>query len=115
VKVDVFNDIQPLPGTEGCGTVLRSLRTPFIDEWGTKREEARRERERLSTEIQARARAGRRHETLLTAGQTAGGIKDILPMAEIMQQLIAEAEAALSRRSGLGPSRAGRTQGLSAH
>jgi nitronate monooxygenase/enoyl-[acyl-carrier protein] reductase II len=97
VKVDVFNDIQPLPGTAGYGTVLRSLRTPFMDEWSTKREEARRERERLWTEIQARARVGRRHETLLTAGQTAGGIKEILPMAEILRQLIAEAETALSR------------------
>ena len=97
VKVDVLNDIQPLPGTAGYGTVLRSLHTPFMDEWGTKRDEARRERERLWAEIQERTRAGRRHETLLTAGQTAGGIKDILPVAEIVRQLIAEAEAALSR------------------
>jgi len=80
VKVEVLNDIQPLPGTAGYGTVLRSLRTPFMDEWGTKREEARRDGERLWTEIQARARVGRRHETLLTAGQTSGGIKEILPV-----------------------------------
>jgi nitronate monooxygenase/enoyl-[acyl-carrier protein] reductase II len=97
VKVDVLNDIQPIPGTAGYGTVLRSIRTPFMDEWGTKREEARRERERLWAEIQARSRTGRRHETLLTAGQTAGGIKEILPMAEIMRRLIAEAKAAMSR------------------
>ncbi len=47
VKVEVLNDIQPLPGTAGYGTVLRSLRTPFMDEWGAKREEARREGKRL--------------------------------------------------------------------
>jgi len=41
--------------------------------------------------------AGRQHETLLTAGQTAGGIKEILPVAEIMHRLMAEAEEALSR------------------
>jgi len=97
VKVEVLNDIQPLPGTAGYGTVLRSLRTPFMDEWGIKREEARRDGERLWTEIQARARVGRRHETLLTAGQTSGGIKGILPVAEIIRQLTAEAETALSR------------------
>ena len=57
VKVDVLNDIQPLPGTGGYGTVLRSLHTPFIDEWSTKREEARRERERLWADITARAQA----------------------------------------------------------
>jgi NAD(P)H-dependent flavin oxidoreductase YrpB (nitropropane dioxygenase family) len=41
--------------------------------------------------------AGRPHETLLTAGQTAGGIKEILPVAEIVRRLVAETEAALSR------------------
>jgi enoyl-[acyl-carrier protein] reductase II len=97
VKVEVLNDIQPLPGTAGYGTVLRSLRTPFMDQWGAKREEARQDRERLWAEIQARGRAGRRHETLLTAGQTSGGIKEILPVAEIIQRLAAEAEALLSQ------------------
>jgi NAD(P)H-dependent flavin oxidoreductase YrpB (nitropropane dioxygenase family) len=104
MKVEVLNNIQPLPGTGGYGTVLRSLRTPFMDEWGTKRAEARRERERFWTEIQARARVGRRHETLLTAGQTSGGIKEILPVAEIIRRPIVEAEMVLSR----GPSLASR-------
>jgi enoyl-[acyl-carrier protein] reductase II len=99
VKADVLNDIQPLPGTGGYGTVLRSLHTPFLDEWGKKREAARRERERLWAEIADRAKAGRRHETLLTAGQTAGGIKKILPVAQIMRELMAETEVALSRAS----------------
>ena len=55
VKVEVLNDIQPLPGTGGYGTVLRSLRTPFMEEWGAKRDEARQEGERLWTEIQAKS------------------------------------------------------------
>jgi nitronate monooxygenase/enoyl-[acyl-carrier protein] reductase II len=96
-KVEVLNDIQPLPGTGGYGTVLRSLHTPFMDEWGSKREEARRERQRLCMEIQARAQTGRRHETLLTAGQTSGGIKEILPVAAIIRKLTEDAEAALSK------------------
>jgi enoyl-[acyl-carrier protein] reductase II len=95
VKVDVLNDIQPVPGTVGYGTVLRSLRTPFMEEWGTKREEARRNGERLWAEIVARSQAGRRKDTLLPAGQTVGGIGRILPVAEIMRQLMAETEAAL--------------------
>jgi NAD(P)H-dependent flavin oxidoreductase YrpB (nitropropane dioxygenase family) len=102
VKVEVLNDIQPLPGTAGYGTVLRSLRTPFMDEWGAKRVEARREGGRLWAEIQARARAGRRHETLLTAGQTAGGIREILPVGKIIRQLITEAEAAFAQRFNFG-------------
>src|SRR6476661_2511176 len=65
VKMDVLNDIQPVPGTVGYGTVGRTLRTPFLDEWNSKRDEARRSGERLWAEIQARARVGPRHETLL--------------------------------------------------
>jgi len=97
MKVDALNDIRPLPGTAGYGTVLRSIRTPFMEEWQEKREEARANRERLDQEMLAATRAGRRHEMLLTAGQTAGGIKDVLPVAQIMRRMMAEAEVALSR------------------
>jgi enoyl-[acyl-carrier protein] reductase II len=101
VKMHVLNDIVPLPGTGGYGTVLRSLHTPFMDEWSTKRGEARQDRERLWAEMQARAGEGRRHEVLLTAGQTSGAIKTILPVAEILRRLMAETEEQLSRASRL--------------
>jgi len=97
MKVDVLNDITPLPGTGGFRTVLRSLHTPFLDEWSAKREEAARDRDRLRNHLVSTHQAGRQHETLLTAGQTAGGINEILSVADIMRQLIAEAEAALAR------------------
>lgn len=96
-RFDVLNDIIPLPGTAGFNTVLRSLPTAFLDEWSAKREEARRDRDRLRGQIVSTTQAGRQHECLLIAGQTAGGIHEILPAAEIMRRLIAETEAALSR------------------
>jgi enoyl-[acyl-carrier protein] reductase II len=99
IKADVLNDISPLPGTAGFGTVLRSLHTPFLDEWSAKREEARRNRERLRQQIVSTTQAGQPHATLLTAGQSAGGIKDIPSVAELMRRLVAETEAALSRAS----------------
>jgi NAD(P)H-dependent flavin oxidoreductase YrpB (nitropropane dioxygenase family) len=86
-----------LPGAVGFGTVLRSQRTPFLNEWSGKPEEARQDRDRLRAEILTTHQAGRPHETLLTAGQTAGGIKEILPVAEIVRRLVSETEAALSR------------------
>jgi enoyl-[acyl-carrier protein] reductase II len=97
IKVDVLNDISPVPGTVGYKTVLRSLPTPFLTEWSAKREQARQQRERLRAQIVSTTQAGRQHECLLTAGQTAGGIKEILPVAEIMRRLVAETEAALAR------------------
>jgi enoyl-[acyl-carrier protein] reductase II len=97
IKVDVLNDISPLPGTAGFHTVLRSLHTAFLDEWSAKREQARRERDRLKAMIVSTTQAGRQHECLLTAGQTVGGINEILSVKEIMDSLAAETEAALSR------------------
>jgi nitronate monooxygenase/enoyl-[acyl-carrier protein] reductase II len=101
IKVDVLNDISPLPGTAGFGTVLRSLHTDFLDEWSAKREEARRERDRLRNQIVSTTQAGRPDATLLTAGQTAGGIKDIPSVAEIIRRLVAETEAALRKAPNL--------------
>jgi enoyl-[acyl-carrier protein] reductase II len=101
IKVDVLNDISPLPGTAGFGTVLRSLHTDFLDEWSAKRDEARRERDRLRNEIVSTTQAGRPDATLLTAGQTAGGIKDIPPVAEVIRRLVAETEAALKNARNL--------------
>jgi enoyl-[acyl-carrier protein] reductase II len=97
VKVEVLNDISPVPGTVGYGTVLRSLPTPFLEEWSAKRGEASRERDRLRQHLVSTHQAGRQQDTLLTAGQTAGGIREVLPVADLMRQLIAEAEAALAR------------------
>jgi NAD(P)H-dependent flavin oxidoreductase YrpB (nitropropane dioxygenase family) len=105
-KAEVLNDITPLPGTTGFGTVLRSLHTAFLDEWSTKREEARRESEHLRDEVFITHQRGRQHDTLLTAGQTAGGINDVLPVAEVMRRLIAETESALARSPAYAPTAA---------
>jgi enoyl-[acyl-carrier protein] reductase II len=102
VKLDVYNDINPLPGTAGYGTVLSSLRVPFMDEWGARRAEARAQRERLLDLIVTRIKEGRRHEVLLTSGQTAGGITEILPVAEIMRRLMSETHAALATVNRFG-------------
>jgi enoyl-[acyl-carrier protein] reductase II len=96
MKAEVLNDISPLPGAAGYNTVLRSLHTPFLDDWTARPEEVRQNAERLRGLIVASHQEGRPQETLLTAGQTVGGINRILPVAEIMRSLVAEAEAALS-------------------
>src|SRR5262249_58677593 len=92
IKAEVLNDITPLPGTAGFKTVLRSLPTAFLAEWSTKREDARRERDRLRGEIVSSTQAGRQHECLLTAGQSAGGGPENLDIAAIEEQLAVGAE-----------------------
>ena len=77
--------------------MLRSIPTAFLDEWSAKREEARRDRDHLRGQIVSTTQAGRQHECLLTAGQTAGGISEILSVAEIMRRLVDETVAALAK------------------
>jgi nitronate monooxygenase/enoyl-[acyl-carrier protein] reductase II len=99
VKFEAFNDILPSPGTKGYGTVVRALRTPFIEEWQAQRELARRDAERLKGIYVEAVQAGRVHEFMPTAGQTAGGIHEVLPASEIIRRMISEAETALARAS----------------
>ena len=102
IKVDVLNDISPIPGTKGFPTVPRSLPTAFLNEWTSKREEARRERDRLRGQIVSTTQAGRQHECVLWAGQTAGGINEIQSVGAIMRRLIADTEATLWRAAKFG-------------
>ena len=97
VKADVLNDILPLPGTGGYGTVVRSVRTPFIDSWQPRREQARAQAAQLLGEMGALRQSGRGHEFLAVAGQTAGAIHEVLPAAEIVRRLVAETEATLEQ------------------
>lgn len=95
VKAEVWNDIMPLPGAAGYFTVARVLRTPFLDEWEANREEARREQERLRAQVMDAIQQGRVHELMPFAGQTAGAIRDVRPAADIIREIVVEAEELL--------------------
>ncbi len=99
VKVDFWNDISPLPGSPGYGTVPRALRTPFIDRWRGRRAEAREHAAELLSEFSSVAGAGRMHEYMPFAGQSAGAIRDVKSAAEIVHEIAAEAEELLRRSS----------------
>jgi len=101
VRAEVWNDIAPGMGTEGYGTVLRALRTPFLDEWSAKREEALQEMPRIREEIAKASEAGRFHDLMIFAGQSAGAIQDLPSAAEVVEKIAKEAEAALSGASRL--------------
>jgi len=95
IKADALNAINPLPGTAGYGTVLRALRSPFLEQWNADLEGAAAQRDQLRGAIAASAQEGRRNETIAGAGQTAGGIREVRPVAQIIASLVEEAEAAL--------------------
>jgi enoyl-[acyl-carrier protein] reductase II len=100
VKFESLNDLLPSPGTKGFGTVLRSVRTPFIDELQAQPELAHRDSSHLLDVLKRAIQAGNVHEVMPTAGQTAGGIHELLPAAEIIRRMTSEAEDALAEASG---------------
>src|SRR5579884_1088178 len=51
VKVDFWNDVMPMPGRGGYGTVPRAIRTPFQDRWAGRTAEAARHAEDVRAEV----------------------------------------------------------------
>jgi enoyl-[acyl-carrier protein] reductase II len=103
IRVDVVNDIMPNPGAMGYGTVLRALRSPFIEAWGKRREEARRQAERLLGELVALTRQGKIGDALPAAGQSAGMVRDIRRAGDVVRTLVEEARTALTAAGSRRP------------
>jgi enoyl-[acyl-carrier protein] reductase II len=97
VKVNEWFEVFPRSQGDVYDTSPRALRTPFLDGWQQHPEQARQDAERMQGEIIGGLRAGRLHEYVPFTGQTAGMIRDVLPAAEIVRRLVAEAEAALGK------------------
>jgi len=101
VRFGAWNHINPPSRSGGYGTALRAIRTPFIDHWQERHDEAKRHAERLRSEVQQAAHQGRFHELVPVAGQSAGLIRDVLPAEEIVRRMIAEARRALEHSQTL--------------
>ena len=100
VKVEFSDLVLPIP-EGGFAVRPRSLRTPFVDRWNARLDEVPAEAERLRAELVDSIRSGTSHELVAFTGQTAGLVHDVLPAAEIVRRLVAEAEAALAGAGGL--------------
>ena len=88
--MEFLNELMPVPGTVGYGTVIRSIRTPMVDHWLESREEARDSPGDVISKL-----AGANRANLPVSGQSAGGIHEILPADEIVRRLARQAEEAL--------------------
>jgi enoyl-[acyl-carrier protein] reductase II len=94
VKFEEWNDIFPTrPGV--YVTSPRVLRSPFVDKWLNRREDAKMQAKHLQEQIMAAIGQGKFGELLPFAGQTAGLIKEIIPATKIVEELVSEAQKAL--------------------
>jgi enoyl-[acyl-carrier protein] reductase II len=76
----------------------RALRTPLIDQLEADPDSV--DAASVGRSFVSDVRAGGGHDRLPFAGQSAGLVRDIAPAAEIIERLMQETEAALSRSSG---------------
>ncbi|MBM3944728.1 MAG: nitronate monooxygenase [SAR202 cluster bacterium] len=94
LKFEAWNDIFP-SGEDGYPVAPRMLASPFTREWADRREEARRRAEHLQEEIGAASQKGTWGDMMPFTGQTAGLIHDVLPAADIIRRIMAEAKRTL--------------------
>lgn len=100
VRFEAWKAIFP-PVREGAYDVVpRVIRTAFVKQWQGPAD-AEHEAERLRGEIMGSIQARSAHELVPFTGQTAGLIHEVLPAAEIVRRMVAEAEEALERAVGL--------------
>jgi enoyl-[acyl-carrier protein] reductase II len=103
VKVDFAEHLVPRPTEGGWLTIPRALRTPFIDTWLGRADDVATRAEELRAEVMTALAEGRAHDYLPLAGQSAGAIREILPAAEIVRRIVAEAELAIAQFTGGSP------------
>ncbi len=93
-KVEFWADLFPASG-KAYPVTPRTLSSTFIEELQNRRDTLRQDAERLRGEIGGAIVQGRFGEILPFTGQSAGLIHEILPAAEIVRKVAAEAERAL--------------------
>jgi enoyl-[acyl-carrier protein] reductase II len=95
-KFPAWNQAMP-PATGDYFTIPNVIRTPFIADITDRDARGAFDPTELRGQVIAAVREQRLHELVPMAGQTAGLVHDILPAAEILERMAAEAEAILSR------------------
>lgn len=80
------------------GAMTRCRRNRFIERWAGRDWALRQNRAEALADVQAARKAGDIHEVPLSMGQDAGLIKEILPAAQIVRRIAAEAEEILARK-----------------
>lgn len=94
IKFEAWDDIFP-PGENAYPVLPRMLPSPFAKKWMSRRDEARRESERLQAEVETSIGNGTWGDLMPFTGQTAGLIDEVLPAGEIVRRIAAEAEETL--------------------
>jgi enoyl-[acyl-carrier protein] reductase II len=100
IKVDFFDELFP-PKATGYGTAPRVLSTDFIAKYRDK-ENRTRNADEIKREMMALKSAKAIDSYFPFTGQSSGLIRDVLPVARIITQTVAEARDCLDRAGRIG-------------
>jgi len=99
VQLDFLNVLSPNPGVTGYGTRVRARRNEFTEKWEQRRSELPEVGGELIGELTQAGKEG--VDLMMVGGQSAGMITEVLPAAEVVRRLVAEAEDALAAGAAL--------------
>jgi enoyl-[acyl-carrier protein] reductase II len=97
VRFEEWQEIFPHKTAAAYRATPRVLRSPFVDEWRGRPEAVREAAPGLHAELMTVVREHRLDKILQFGGQTAGLIREIAPAEQIVRELVAGAEEALTR------------------
>lgn len=84
-----YDDVLGIPWP---GSLVRAVRNPLLDEWARRQDEWA----RVADEVRPQLRAAVANGDFVLAGESVGLIHEILPAAEVIRQIAAEADALLN-------------------
>ena len=90
--------LDTLQGRDWPGAWSRATRTPFVEEWLGREPELRRRRDDVRERLRHAREQGDREYFAMWLGQSAGLVDSVLPAAEIVSTVVAEAEEILRAR-----------------
>ena len=99
VKSPGFNLLSPKPGAVGYHTVVRVLRSSFVERVATV--ERPEDAAGLVAELVSAQRAGTGHELVAAAGQSVGRVERVESAADVVRQIVTEAHDVLARLAAL--------------
>jgi enoyl-[acyl-carrier protein] reductase II len=99
VKSPRFNLLSPNPGAVGYGTVVRVLRSPFVERVAMV--EQAEDATGLVVELVSAQREGTAHELVAAAGQSAGRVERVDPAGAVVRQIVYEAQDVLAKLAAL--------------
>jgi enoyl-[acyl-carrier protein] reductase II len=102
VKAELLDVVLPPYNRPAWPAVPRMLRSPFYERWAGRSDELAARAPEVGREIVGAILDGRGHEYVPFAGQSVGLVHDVRPAADIVREVVAEADRILRRLAPTG-------------